>query len=109
MRLRRIGARCPLDGAWANVWTTAADASFSPNSTRGDASGGGERLGARLRAGRGMDEEQRAGEAHRPVPLHLCCCCFAVAAILLLSAMLLFKFAGSRLSRLRVDEMLRQR
>ena len=32
------GARCPLDGAWANVWTTAADASFSPNSTRGDAS-----------------------------------------------------------------------
>jgi hypothetical protein len=31
------GAKCPLDGAWANAWTTAADASFSPNSTRGDA------------------------------------------------------------------------
>ena len=31
------GALCPLHGAWRNVWTTAADASFSPNSTRGDA------------------------------------------------------------------------
>lgn len=31
------GAQCPLHGAWRNVWTTAADASFSPNSTRGDA------------------------------------------------------------------------
>jgi len=31
------GAQCPLHGAWRNVWTTAADASFSPNSKRGDA------------------------------------------------------------------------
>ena len=31
------GDLCPLHGAWRNVWTTAADASFSPNSTRGDA------------------------------------------------------------------------
>ena len=35
-------------------------------------------LGALLRAGRGMDEEQRAGEAHRPVPGHL-----AAASLLL--------------------------
>jgi len=31
------GNRCPLDGAWRNLWTTAGDAYFSPNSTRGDA------------------------------------------------------------------------
>jgi hypothetical protein len=31
------GAECPLQGAWKLLFTTAADASFSKNSTRGDA------------------------------------------------------------------------
>ena len=31
------GDRCPLNGPWKLLFTTAADASFSPNSTRGDA------------------------------------------------------------------------
>ena len=31
------GAQCPLHGAWQLKFTTAADASFSSNSTRGDA------------------------------------------------------------------------
>ena len=31
------GRRCPLHGAWQLKFTTAADASFSSNSTRGDA------------------------------------------------------------------------
>jgi hypothetical protein len=31
------GERCPLHGSWKLLFTTAADASFSPNSTRGDA------------------------------------------------------------------------
>ena len=32
------GARlCPLDGAWLNIFTTAADATFSKDSKRGDA------------------------------------------------------------------------
>mmetsp|Transcript_7370 Transcript_7370/g.24292 ORF Transcript_7370/g.24292 Transcript_7370/m.24292 type:complete len:291 (+) Transcript_7370:39-911(+) len=31
------GGACPLDGGWRNLWTTAADATFSANSKRGDA------------------------------------------------------------------------
>jgi len=31
------GDKCPLNGAWKLLFTTAADASFSKNSTRGDA------------------------------------------------------------------------
>jgi hypothetical protein len=31
------GQQCPLHGSWKLLFTTAADASFSPNSTRGDA------------------------------------------------------------------------
>jgi hypothetical protein len=31
------GDKCPLNGPWKLLFTTAADASFSPNSTRGDA------------------------------------------------------------------------
>jgi len=32
------GAQCPLHGTWVNVFTTAADATFSNNTKRGDAS-----------------------------------------------------------------------
>jgi len=31
------GAMCPLHGSWCNMWTNAADATFSANSSRGDA------------------------------------------------------------------------
>ena len=31
------GAACPLNGGWRNLWTTAADATFSNDSKRGDA------------------------------------------------------------------------
>ncbi len=31
------GARCPLHGSWHNIFTTAADATFSSDSRRGDA------------------------------------------------------------------------
>ena len=38
------GARlCPLDGAWLNIFTTAADATFSKDSKRGDALAFGSR------------------------------------------------------------------
>jgi len=97
------GANCPLHGSWTNVFTTAADATFSPNSTRGDANVFNTVDAVRGRLWNVIDFK---GSPGKPPVLEQFRVRLSAKAVSPMRIELIFRFVNARLSQLKVPLLL---